>query len=251
MLVIGPDRRDRRWAGMLRAAIRRVLPLPAAIVAQEQLAPGAREAMMSCLVIRPRVRCGNCERLTPCSRAILRTSGEERASSALRLPPVVQAERCSFVRELCWSRLLSSLFRRRRGAAAVFGGAAAASPSTAMYHDRVHADRCALRNLISCRTPEAGAGISASTLSVEISNKRFVALYLVARLLQPLGNSAFNDGFAHLGHDDVIGMISFHAAHGSGQRTHATHIIAVGESVLERWATCMAGRVSIPVQEGS
>ena len=33
--------------------------------------------------------------------------------------------------------------------------------------------------------------------------KRFVALDLVAGLLQPLGNGALDDGFAHLGHDDV------------------------------------------------
>ena len=35
--------------------------------------------------------------------------------------------------------------------------------------------------------------------------ERFVALNFVARLFQPLGNSALNDGFAHLGHDDVCG----------------------------------------------
>ena len=38
--------------------------------------------MMSCLVMRPPSPVpAICERLTPCSRAILRTSGEERASS--------------------------------------------------------------------------------------------------------------------------------------------------------------------------
>src|SRR3984957_13432950 len=39
--------------------------------------------MRSCLVMRPpRPVPETCERLTPCSRAILRTSGEERASSS-------------------------------------------------------------------------------------------------------------------------------------------------------------------------
>jgi len=41
------------------------------------------KAMMSCLVMRPpRPEPEICERLMPCSRAILRTSGEERASSS-------------------------------------------------------------------------------------------------------------------------------------------------------------------------
>ena len=33
--------------------------------------------------------------------------------------------------------------------------------------------------------------------------QRFVALDFVAGLLQPLGDGALDDGFAHLGHDDV------------------------------------------------
>jgi hypothetical protein len=33
--------------------------------------------------------------------------------------------------------------------------------------------------------------------------KRFVALDLVSGFLQPLGNGAFKNTFAHLGHDDV------------------------------------------------
>ena len=41
------------------------------------------KAVMSCLVMRPPSPVPEiCERLTPCSRAILRTSGEERASSS-------------------------------------------------------------------------------------------------------------------------------------------------------------------------
>ncbi len=56
---------------------------------------------------------------------------------------------------------------------------------------------------ISRRTPAAGDGISASTLSVEISKRGSSRSTGVADALQPLGDRAFGDRFAHLRHDDV------------------------------------------------
>ena len=50
--------------------------------------------------------------------------------------------------------------------------------------------------------PATGEGISASTLSVEISKIGLVALDGVADLLEPLGDGAFGDGLAHLRHQD-------------------------------------------------
>jgi hypothetical protein len=57
--------------------------------------------------------------------------------------------------------------------------------------------------LISFSTPAEGEGISASTLSVEISNSGSSRSILSPGFLQPLGNGAFKNTFAHLGHDDV------------------------------------------------
>ena len=56
--------------------------------------------------------------------------------------------------------------------------------------------------LISVSTPAAGDGISASTLSVEISKSGSSRSHLVADLLEPFGNGALKDGLAHLRHDD-------------------------------------------------
>jgi hypothetical protein len=45
-------------------------------------------------------------------------------------------------------------------------------------------------------------GISASTLSVDLK-QRLVALDFIANFLQPLGNGAFKNRFAHLRHHHV------------------------------------------------
>ncbi len=55
---------------------------------------------------------------------------------------------------------------------------------------------------ISESTPAEGEGISASTLSVEISKIGSSRATVSPDLLQPLGQCAFGDGFAHLRHQD-------------------------------------------------
>ena len=125
---------------------------------------------MSCLVMRPpRPVPETCERLTPCSRAILRTSGEERASSSSgdftrgALTAGAAAATGGFSSFFCEAGFSGT-------AAAGLAGAAAASPSAEIVPTIVFTPTVVPSDtLISCRTPEAGAGISASTLSVEIS----------------------------------------------------------------------------------
>ena len=56
---------------------------------------------------------------------------------------------------------------------------------------------------ISASTPAAGEGISASTLSVEISNSGSSRSTCVADLLDPSDDGPFGDRFAHLRHHDV------------------------------------------------
>jgi hypothetical protein len=58
------------------------VPLVLGVAAGADDCPSMKERM-SCLVMRPpRPVPETCDRFTPCSRAILRTSGEERASSS-------------------------------------------------------------------------------------------------------------------------------------------------------------------------
>jgi hypothetical protein len=127
--------------------------------------------MMSCLVMRPPSPVPEIwERLTPCSRAILRTSGEERASSSSSGALGAGAGVAAGV-DGTGAGFFSSLFSAA-GFSGADAGLTAASPSTAMVPTMVFTFTVVPSvTLISWRMPEAGAGISASTLSVEISNR--------------------------------------------------------------------------------
>ena len=69
--------------------------------------------------------------------------------------------------------------------------------------DGVHADRGAFGDFDFLQNSGGGGGNFGVDLVGGDLEQRFVALDFVAGLLQPLGDSALNDGFAHLGHDDV------------------------------------------------
>ncbi len=128
---------------------------------------------MSCFVMRPPIPVpGTCDRFTLCSRAILRTSGEERACSSSSSRAGSAAG--EFATEGEDGALLGGVAGETGTDAEAFEGAgagAALSPSPAIVPTTVFT--CTVlpsTTLMSCRMPEAGAGISASTLSVEISN---------------------------------------------------------------------------------
>jgi hypothetical protein len=102
---------------------------------------------------------------TPCSRAMLRTSGEENVRA------LFQSHRCARRGDGRGRRRGSSgLLSRRAGVTGAEERAAWAPPSpitaTTACTGTVSPSLCR----ISVRTPAAGLGISASTLSVEISN---------------------------------------------------------------------------------
>ena len=59
--------------------------------------------------------------------------------------------------------------------------------------------------MIASSTPASGEGISASTLSVEISKSGSSLSTRVADLLDPADDRAFRDRLAHLGHHDISG----------------------------------------------
>src|ERR1700694_3955945 len=133
---------------------------------------------MSCFVTRPAMPLpGMREMSTRCSAAILRTRGVDLVrsrSSAVCTPPPSPSLRLTAGAA---AALGGSGLGAGGGGAAVFGGsgldgAGAAAPfsvsrtATSVCTGTV----CPSWTLISARTPAAGAGISASTLSVEISN---------------------------------------------------------------------------------
>src|SRR5215475_12328561 len=128
----------------------------------------SRKAVMSCLVMRPPSPVPvTCDKSTLFSRAILRTSGEERTSSSCVSTSGGGATGVS--------GLGASFFWEGAGTCAAgadaFAGAAD-SPSAEIVPTMVFT--CTVlpsATLISWSTPEAGAGISASTLSVEISKR--------------------------------------------------------------------------------
>ena len=64
---------------------------------------------------------------------------------------------------------------------------------------------------ISSNVPAAGEGISASTLSVEISNNGSSRSTRVANFLDPADDRAFGNRLAHLGHDYRCGHITLSA----------------------------------------
>ena len=190
---------------------------------------------MSCLVMRPPSPVPEtCERLTPCSRAILRTSGEERASSSSAdgcgggaLGGGATAAAAGF-----FSSFFSSLDGAGAGAAAFAG---AASPSAAMVPTTVFTPTVVPSAiLISCRTPEAGAGISASTLSVEISNSGSSRCTLSPGFFNHLVMVPSTMDSPIWGMMMSVGMISFHAAHDSERGSTQSNIIAGGGVGVER-----------------
>ncbi len=162
------------------------------------------KAVMSCLVMRPpRPVPETCERLTPCSRAILRTRGEERASSSTSSP----AEAGAGSRGGCcggWLLLFFLFFlhwRSRRWGGFRWGGGFAIRSDGA--DDRIHADRCAFGDFDFLQHAGGGRGNFGVNLVGGDFEERLVALDFVSGLLQPFGDGAFDDGFAHLRHDDV------------------------------------------------
>ena len=74
------------------------------------------------------------------------------------------------------------------------GGAAA---------DSIHADSCALRDFDLLQDSGGGSRDFSVNLVGRDLEQGLVTLNLVAGLLQPFGYSAFDNGFTHLGHDDV------------------------------------------------
>src|SRR5712664_2237553 len=135
---------------------------------------------MSCLVTRPAYPLpGMREMSTLCSAAILRTSGVDfvrSRSSAVWTPPPSPEGRTAGAAAAGAAFGVSGFGAGGGGAAAVdgsgFDGAGAAAPfSVSSTATRVCTGTvCPSCTLISASTPAAGAGISASTLSVEISN---------------------------------------------------------------------------------
>src|SRR6185369_9847994 len=155
--------------------------VPASGLAEGTVAAGAagagapsRNAVMSCLVMRPPNPVpGTCARSMLCSRAILRTSGEERAwSSSSREASGCETGATGFgsATGAAVRAGATSFFAGADGAAGA-GLAAAPSPSEIVPTTVFTCTVAPSATLMSCRTPEAGAGISASTLSVEISNR--------------------------------------------------------------------------------
>src|SRR5213080_4960908 len=147
-------------------------------------APRSITPSMSCLVTRPAKPVpGIVEMSTRCSAAILRTSGVDlrrRRSSAVSAPspPFTGAVEGGRGREgavgCCGETAVPPGAAGARWAAATGGAAgeaAAAALSVSITATRVWTGTvCPSCTLISASTPAVGAGISASTLSVEISN---------------------------------------------------------------------------------
>src|SRR5579885_2326582 len=103
------------------------------------------------------------------------------------------------------------------GGAALAGAdfTAAPSPSVAMEPTTVLTPTVVPSvTLISCRTPEAGAGISASTLSVEISKRGSSRWTLSPGFLSHLVMVPSTMDSPIWGMIMSVGMISFHEAHG-------------------------------------
>ena len=69
--------------------------------------------------------------------------------------------------------------------------------------DRVHANGCSFGDFDFLQDSGGGRGNFGIDFVGRNFEERLVALDFVSGLLQPLGDGAFDDGFAHLGHDDV------------------------------------------------
>ena len=110
-------------------------------------------------------------------------------------------------------RAASVLFCGGVFSGAGFAGAAAAGADFAGAADFaidgnradycIHADRSSFGDFNFLKNTGGGRGNFGVDFVSGDFEKRFVALDFVAGLLQPLGDCALDDGFAHLGHDDV------------------------------------------------
>jgi len=69
--------------------------------------------------------------------------------------------------------------------------------------DRIYSYRCAFRHLNFLKHSRGRSRNLGIDLVGRNLKQGLVSLDFIARLFQPFGNSAFNDGFAHLRHDDV------------------------------------------------
>src|SRR6266851_2119530 len=188
---------------------------------------------MSCLVMRPpRPVPDTCERLMLCSRAILRTSGEERAWSSsasscgvsgASLASTAGAEGLagadSFFAVAVWA-----------GAAGVDFGAAL-SPSAAIVPTTVFTWTVApSATLMSCKIPAAGAGISASTLSVEISKSGSSRCTLSPGFLSHLVIVPSKIDSPIWGMTMSVGMYVLPPSRGSKRTTATPHYNEVGQT---------------------
>ena len=140
---------------------------------------------------------------TLCSLAMRRTSGDDRVRRASSVLEPAQ-RRCrpetsrGGRRFGPWPRRTSPRGLRRRGRPAADVAAATVSPIVATT--LLTATVSPSRTLISDSTPAAGEGISASTLSVEISKSGSSRSTVVAHFLDPADDGAFGDRLAHLRH---------------------------------------------------
>ena len=191
---------------------------------------------MSCLVTRPPMPDpAICAMSTLCSCAMRRTSGDDfcRRRSSVRLAggvaiAGVAAAVAAAVPSPCACvgagaavrlrlRRRRASARRRRCGRRRARRSPAASPrlrrscATTLLTATVSPSL----TVISVSTPAAGDGISASTLSVEISNSGSSRSTGVADLLDPADDRPFRDRLAHLGHHDGCGIASVRLRSGS------------------------------------
>src|SRR6476660_4842920 len=191
---------------------------------------------MSCLVMRPpKPEPETCARLTLFSRAILRTSGEERAwSSSSELGDEVgDAGLTSAAGAADGFAGAASFFAdggRDAGVDAAFG--APVSPSAEIVPTTVFTWTVApSATLMSCRIPAAGAGISASTLSVEISNRGSSRCTLSPGFLSHLVIVPSKIDSPIWGMTISVGIVPFHAAPAGKTGAHANfHYIYPAQS---------------------
>src|ERR1019366_2711805 len=171
----------------------------------------------SCLVTRPPVPVPlTFARSTLCSRASLRTSGEERTSESS-----------------------SSSVALAAGGGGGSGSATAVANHT---HDGVDLNGVAFGNLDFLKDSAGGRGDFGVDLVGGNLEQRFVALDLVTGLFQPLGDGPFENRFAHLGHDYVgrhssLSMKPF--ANGGGRAN--THYSEAGSDFRAQSARVCAG----------
>ena len=186
-----------------------------------QVSPPSTAARMSRLLTRPPAPVpGTCERSILFSRAMRRTSGELRTfdpaasgGSALGLCSM-RGRRLALRR---WrGRRRAVGWRRRQGGAALAlrawasafarqrrGDGCRSAVGVDQGHDGLNRHRLAFGDFDFLQHAGGGRGNLRVHFVGGDFKQRLVALDFVAGLLQPLGDGAFKNAFAHLGHDDV------------------------------------------------